>query len=780
MNAKDIVKKMTLEEKVSICVGENSWQTKAFPEYGIPSLFMCDGPSGLRKQERKSGTVEINDSIKATAYPAACTMATSFDEETEKEVGKCIAQEAKNQKAGLVLGPGINIKRNPLCGRNFEYFSEDPVVAGRMGAALINGIQSEGIGACLKHFACNNQEYDRFNSNGVIDERTLREIYLKGFEIAVKTSHPKSLMSSYPAINGVHSSNNKKLLHDVLRQEWGFDGMVVTDWGGMSDRVEAMVAGNDLCMPGGSKYMEKEVIEAVESGKLDEKYIDECASNIISLALSQSEVLKEDYDADYNAHHELAIKAATAGAVLLKNENNVLPLNKEDKVLVVGAMAKNMRYQGSGSSHINAYKVDQPIDNFDNYIFAQGCDDDGDSNETLLNEIKDKAKDVKTIVVFAGLPYRYESEGFDRDNLLMPKGHLDMIKTARETGKKVVVVLACGCVVDCNWEVNADAILYIGLAGEGVGKATSKLLYGEVNPSGKLSETWPMKYEDVPNHKFFATQTDALYKEGIYVGYRYFDTVNMPVRYPFGYGLSYSKFDYKDFHLEGKEIVGTITNDSEVAGKEIVEVYVGLNNSPIYNPSKQLKDFTKVSLLPHESKEVRFTLSDDYFMSYADGWKVIDGDYTIYVGSSSRDIKAKLDKHVSGEKVTENPNLKNTWYETLTGEVSDEDYEKLLGYKYVPKKLKKGEFTMENTINEMKDYSWAMRKLYKEDEKRIAKVYGGKVDYNNPDFKMMMNSSSGAPLRTMIIFGSLQISQAEGLLDMANGHYLRGIGKIIK
>lgn len=779
MNVKEIVEKMTLEEKISICTGADFWKTKEFAQYGIPAIFMCDGPSGLRKQENASDMLGVNRSRKATAFPAACTMANSWDEQMEELVGKSIGQQARNQKVAMVLGPGINIKRNPLCGRNFEYFSEDPLLSGRMGASFIKGLQSEKIACSLKHFACNNQEHNRLISNGVIDERALREIYLKGFEIAVKSAKPRTIMSAYTLVNGIHCSDHKKLLTDILREEWGFDGLVVTDWGGLNNKIKAMEAGNDLCMPGGSDYMEKEVAEAVRTGSLDEKYIDTCAGRIIQLALEGVEALKEDYEADYEKHHQITIKAAENCAVLLKNEK-VLPLQKDQKVLVVGALAKNVRYQGAGSSHINPIRIDQPLDCFENAIYAAGCDDQGDTTIELLKEIEEKAQTVDTIVVFAGLPDCYESEGFDRVNILMPIGHIKMIEKAKETGKKVVVVLTCGCVVDCDWEKNADAILFMGLAGEGAGKAVVHLLYGEANPSGKLSESWPMRYEDVNNHSFYGTQSDALYKESIFVGYRYYDKAKVAVRYPFGYGLSYSQFIYHNFHLEGNKVVGEIENNSEVVGKEIVQLYVGLKDATIIHPEKQLKDFVKVELLPHEKKEISFELKDDFFTCYMDGWKVVDGDYIISVASSCQDIKEQLEYHISGVVIQKDPSLEGSWYETLQGEIKDADWEKLLGYHYQPKKLEKGKFTLENTVMELKDYSLVMKIMYKSVEKVVAKGLGIRPDYNNPEFKMMMNSSAGAPLRSMMISGGIKGGIFPGLVEMANGHYIKGIVKMIK
>ena len=779
MKAKKILEKMTLQEKVSLCMGLDFWQTKPFLKYDLPSMFMCDGPTGLRKQEDVGDNLGINNSRVATCFPTAVTMANTWNIDLEKKLGKHIGEQAKNQKVGMVLGPGVNIKRNPLCGRNFEYFSEDPYLAGKMGSSFIQGLQSKGISCSLKHFACNNQEYSRFTSDGIIDERTLNEIYLKAFEICVKEAKPKCVMSSYPKINGKHCSNNKKLLNDILRDKWGFDGIVVTDWGGMDDRIEAMRAGNDLIMPGGSDYMEKAVIEAVNNHELDEKDIDKCALRIIDFVLKQSDVIKSNCEVDYDAHHKFALKASIEGCVLLKNEN-VLPLDKKDKLLIVGAMAKNIRYQGVGSSHVNAYKVDEPIDYFKGCEFVLGADDYGDSSDALLQEIEDKAKDRDKIIVFAGLPERYESEGFDREDLFLPKGHLQMIEKAKQTGKKVVVVLVCGCVVDMAWQDNADAILYTGLAGEAVGQAVNNLLYGKANPSGRLSETWPIKYEDVVNSKFFDTQADALYKESIYVGYRYYDSANIPVRYPFGYGLSYSKFKYKNISFKNNKIKLTIANDSEYDGYEVIQVYVSQTDCPIYKPSKELKAFKKIFVKAHEEKEIEFIVNDDFFLMYDDGWKISKGTYVISIGISSRDIISEFKLKVKGEVIEKKDYLTDSWYETFTGNIDDKVWEKLLGYKYEPKKLKKGQFTLENSIEEMKNYSLIMKIMYKAVEKTIAKSNGGKIDYDNPEFKMMMACSAGGPMRSMMISGGIKGDLFYGLVEIANGHYLKGLIRMIK
>ena len=782
MNIKETLKKMSLQEKISLCEGKDFWQTVTFENHGIPSFFMCDGPSGLRKQDLSGGLdmLGINKSYKSTCFPAAVTTASSWDRKVLYSVGQAMGEEALDQKVAVVLGPGANIKRNPLCGRNFEYFSEDPILAGNMAASFIKGMQSTGVGCSLKHYSCNSQELSRFSSDGIIDERTLREIYLKAFEIAVKEAQPATVMSSYPKINGVHASDNKKLLNDILREEWGFKGLVMTDWGGMNDRIEAFKAGNDLMMPGGSHYMEKAVMEAVNSGKLSEEDVDKCAERIIERALIAAEVLKEEYRADYAKHHEVAVKAAEGGVVLLKNEDGLLPLKEEQKILVVGAMAKEARYQGAGSSRINPMNLENPIDYLGNYDFTQGCDLYGDTTDELLKEIEEKAGKADAVVVFAGLPDRYESEGYDRDNMLMPEGHVKMIETAARANKNTVVLLSCGSAVECDWADEVKAVMYLGLAGEAVGKASYDLLFGKVNPSGKLAESWPYHYSDVISSSYYGKTKDALYKEGIYVGYRYYDKAGVEVRWPFGYGLSYTTFKLEDLKVEGNTVSVKVTNTGERAGSEVVQLYIRADDCELYRPTRELKHFEKISLLAGETREVTFKLNDSDFIVWDNGFKKAAGNYTIEIGNSSRNIVLKKDLVVEGEKVSAAPWQKGSWYETLTGVPSQAEWENMLGRTYEPAKIAKGSFTMENSVEEMKDHSLIMKIMYKAVEKTIAKGCGGKIDYDNPEFKMMMAASAGSPIRSMAISGGMNDGLFQGMVDMANGHFFKGIIRMIK
>lgn len=774
MNIDEILKQMTLPEKIAFCSGENFWETKKYEKYGIPSLFMCDGPHGLRKQEDVADMLGVNESRKATCFPAEVTTAGSWDPELLAEIGAAIGEEAKEQGVGLVLGPGANLKRNPLCGRNFEYFSEDPYLAGKLAAGFIRGAEAQGISTSLKHFAANSQEKSRFNSDSVLDERTLRELYLTAFEIAVKEGKPSTVMCAYPKLNGVHCSDSKTLLTDILRTEWGFSGLVVTDWGAMNDRIEGFRVGCDLSMPGGSDYMEKDVLQAVKNGTLPESCVDDSARRVLKLVFHAAETLSKKAACDYEAHHALAKRAAMEGAVLLKNEGGILPLKQDAKIAVIGAMAKSLRYQGAGSSHINPTKLAQPLDFLPDAIYAPGCDERGDTTDALLAEARTAARQAEIAVVFAGLPDRCESEGFDRDDMKMPAGHLRMIEAVASANPNTVVILLCGCAVECPWADSVKGILYMGLPGQAGGEAVADLLYGRISPSGKLAESWPFTYEDVPSSKVYGKTTDALYQEGVYVGYRYYDKSGTAVRWPFGYGLSYTAFAYSDLTTDGDTVSVAVKNTGAFAGAEVVQLYLHAPQDGLHRPLQELKGFRKVFLQPDESRTVTFPLTDRSFAVWQDGWKVPGGAYTVCVGG----LTASIEK--SGETLPIPAWQGGSWYERCTGKPNQTDWEALLGRRYTLPVLKKGSFTMDNTVMEMKDHSLIMKIMFKAVEATIAKGYGGKKDYENPNFRMQLASSAGAPIRSMQISGGMKGGVLPGMLEMANGHFFRGIWKMIK
>lgn len=777
----DILSKMTLEDKISLCNGADFWHSKAMAQYGIPAVTMSDGPHGVRCQKNGADMLGVNESEPATCFPTAVTSGATWDAELLKAEGQAIGEEGLSYGVDVVLGPGVNIKRNPLCGRNFEYFSEDPCIAGAMGAAWVQGAQSTGAGTSLKHFAANNQEYKRFNGNSQVDERTLRELYLPAFETVVKAAQPETVMCSYPRINNVHASDNHWLLTDVLRRDWGFEGLVVTDWGALCDRVKAMHAGCDLSMPGGSTYMEDWVAAAVKDGSLPESDVDACAARVIALAL-KGESRPKGRAFDKDAHNALAQKIAENGAVLLKNEDNILPLDVGG-IALIGEMARTMRYQGAGSSHINPTQLTTLCDAMPGVPFAAGCDVKGTVTEESLREAAETAKQAKVAVVCVGLPDIYESEGFDRETMAMPEGHIRLIETVAAANPNTVVVLFCGCAVEMPWLDKVKAVLYMGLPGQAGGAAAANLLTGKANPSGKLTETWPLCYDDVPSRDTFGKKTTH-YKEGLYAGYRYYDKAGKAVRFPFGYGLSYTQFAYSDLKIEGRTVTAAVTNTGCTAGAEVVQLYVAPPKNGLYRPAKELKGFAKVSLQPGESRTVRFELNDRSFAVWCDGcWKVPMGSYEICVGASVADIRLHTALAVDGVSLAAPDWQKGSWYETLQGLPTDAEFEKLCGSPLQSDpEPKKGAFTMEHSTMELKDISAVMMQMFKGTEATIAKNFGGKADYSDPTFKMMVMSGADAPLRAAVLSscGMFPANLAEGMLALANGHPLNGVKKLIK
>ena len=777
MNIEQILEKMTLEEKIALCSGADFWHTKEMKNLEIPSMMMCDGPHGLRKQEESADMLGINESVAATSFPTAVLSACSWDKALLKKEGEAIAREAISNHVSMVLGPGANIKRNPLCGRNFEYFSEDPYLSGKLAVAHISGAEKTGTASSLKHFALNNQEYKRFSSDSLADERTMREIYLAGFETAVKEGKPSTVMSSYNKINGVFSSDNEWLLTKLLREEWGFDGLVVTDWGGMSDRIEAFKAGCDLMMPGGSEYMEKEAAMAVKNGELSEEDVTRSARRVLELLAKTKRETSEP--ADMEKHYELARQIAEESAVLLKNEDRMLPLKEESEVVFVGHMAKEIRYQGTGSSHINPWKLVNVTDVCPNVRFVEGCLADGSANETLLKEAEEAAKSAKKVVIFAGLTEIYESEGFDREHMKMPEGHVKMIEHVAEVNPNVIVVLMSGSAIEVPWIDRVKAVLYMGLPGEAGGEAIVNLLFGKANPSGKLAETWPLSYDDCICKDYYGEpHKDAQYREGIYVGYRYYESANVKVRFPFGYGLSYTEFVYSDLKVEGNRVSCTVENTGNLAGKEIIQLYIEPVNSRVHRPERELKGFEKIELAPGESKKVIFTLNDRSFAIWDNGWKVPDGYYHVCIGRNCHEMCLSEEIYIAGVEVSDAENLPN-WYRLLRGIPSQNDLEILLGRKIIEKPVRKGEFTKENTVMEMKEHSLIMKIVYFFMETVMAKKYGGK-DYSNPTFKMMMIMSMDCSVSGMQVNSGIKGHLLQGLVEIANGRFLKGIKLMFK
>lgn len=776
MNIEEILEKMTLEEKIALCSGGDFWHTKEMPQYGVPAIMMCDGPHGLRKQEESEDMLGINESVPATGFPTAAISACSWDKALLKEMGEVIAREAIANGVNVVLGPGANIKRNPLCGRNFEYYSEDPYLTGKLAAAQISGIEKTGVGSSLKHFALNNQEYKRFSSDSIADERAMREIYLAGFETAVKEGKPSTVMCAYNKINGTYCSDNHWLLTEVLREQWGFDGLVVTDWGAMSDRIKGFAAGCDLMMPGGSDYMERESAEAVRRGELSEAAVNASARRVLELIARTA--VNEHPKADLQAHYDLARKIGEESAVLLKNEEKILPLQEESEVVFIGAMAKKIRNQGTGSSHVNPWKLTNVIDACPNVKFYEGCFLDGSTTEKLLNEAEEAAGSAKMAVVFAGLPDIYESEGFDRETMKMPEGHVQMIERVAAVNPNVIVVLMCGSPVELPWIDHVKAVLYMGLPGEAGGEAIKNLLFGKANPCGKLAETWPIRYEDCICSDYYGKK-DAQYRESIYVGYRYYESANVRVRFPFGYGLSYTEFEYSDLKVEGKRVSCMVKNTGAVSGKEIVQLYIEPVNSRVQRPERELKGFEKVELEPGETKKVSFLLNDRSFAVWMDGcWKEPEGEYNICIGKNCHEMCLIEEIHRTG-KFVENPEDLPGWYKNLRGIPAKEELENLIGRKIIENPVKKGVFTKENTVMEMKEHSLIMKLIYWGVEFVMVWRYGGKK-YTDPTFKMMMLMSMDCSISGMQINGRIKGHVLDGLLEMANGRFFKGMERMLK
>ena len=773
MDHAELISKMTDEEKASLCSGADFWHTKGVARLGIPQMMLTDGPHGLRKQIGKNDHLGLNAAYPATCFPTASAAANSWDEAMIEQMGRRLGAETRAQRVGVILGPGVNIKRSPLCGRNFEYYSEDPLLAGKCAAALIRGVQSNGIAACVKHFAANSQETLRMTSDSVMDERTLREIYLPAFEIAVKEGRVKCLMTSYNMLNGQYTNENEHLLQDILTREWGYDGLIVTDWGGDNDRVRGLIAGNSLEMPGTGGETDRQILEAVQSGAVERELLDERVARLLRLVSDAEEAFGNAPGCDMAEHHEFAARFAEECAVLLKNEGGILPLKKDAKIAVIGAMAKKLRYQGAGSSHINPTGLSQPLDFLPDAIYAPGCDDRGDTTEDLLSQAAKTAQEAEIAVIFAGLPDRYESEGFDRADMKMPEGQLRMIDAVTAANPNTVVVLLSGSAVECPWADRVKGILYMGLPGQAGGDAVADLLCGRANPSGKLAESWPLSYADVPSSEIYGKTDDALYEEGLYVGYRYYEKSGVAVRWPFGFGLSYTTFAYSDLTVDGNAVSVAVKNTGSFAGAEVVQLSVKTPQDGLHRPIRELKGFQKIFLEPGQRQTVTFSLTDRSFAVWQDGWKIPAGKYTVCIGG----LTASIEK--SGETLPIPAWQGGSWYERCTGKPNQTDWEAMLGRTYMPPMLKKGSFTMDNTVMEMKDYSLIMKIMFKAVEASIAKGFGGKKDYEDPEFRMLMNSSAGSPLRSMQISGGMKGGVMPGMLEMANGHFLRGLRRMI-
>jgi beta-glucosidase len=800
----DIVRQLSLEEKASLCSGKDFWTLKSIERLGLASIMVTDGPHGLRKQAGGSDHLGINQSVPAACFPAACASSCSFDRDLLREIGAAMGEECLQEQVAVILGPGANIKRSPLCGRNFEYFSEDPYLSGEMAAALIGGVQSKGVGTSLKHYAANNQETRRMTSNSVVDERAFREIYLASFEGAVKKSQPWTVMCSYNLINGIYASDNKRLLSDILRDEWGFKGLVMTDWGAVDDRVQGILAGLDLEMPGSGGINDAKIIEAVKSGVLDEKILDKAVLRVVELILKSRENAKTAYAYDAAAHHQLARRAAAESAVLLKNEGKILPLlggtgapaGAGGKTLaVIGAFAEKPRYQGAGSSRINPFKLESPLEELRKAGFsveyAPGYTlgpAEGKPEAKLIAEAAALAAKQDIAVVFAGLPDEYESEGFDRSSLDMPSGHNELIEAVAKANPNTVVVLLLGAPVILPWASRVKGILLLYLGGQAVGGAAADLLSGLRDPGGRLAETWPLSLADAPSYRYFPGGAKTVeYRESVFVGYRYYNTADKPVAYPFGYGLSYTSFEYSDLKLsrdefkagEELEISFTVKNSGGRPGAEAAQLYVAWDSSKIFRPRMELKGFEKIRLESGESRTLTITLDTRSFAYYHPldrVWALEGGTCSILVGSNSRDLRLRQNLRVAGDgREASLAALKNKAPEYFAmaasgGEglvVSDASFEALYGRPLPPAERLPGEpFTLNSTIGDIKDTPPGQA-LLQQISAGVEKTFGAGDGVRLMIDRMIMDM----PLRTlnMMAPGGMPPGALEGILNALNG-----------
>ena len=794
---KDLISQMTLKEKASLCSGKDFWHLKSIERLGLPEIMVCDGPHGLRKQNAENKKVGIGNSYPATCFPTAVTTACSWDRDLIYKMGQALAEECLQHGVSVLLGPGVNMKRSPLCGRNFEYFSEDPELAGEMGAAFIAGVQSKGIGTSLKHFAGNSQEMKRMTSNSIIDERALREIYLRAFEKAVKKSQPWTVMNAYNLLNGTYCSENDWLQNKVLRDEWGFKGAVVSDWGAVNDRVAGLNAGNDLEMPSSGGVNDAKIVEAVKCGVIDETTLDERVDKLIDIILKGAANKKPGYKFDVKAHNLLSRQIAEQSMVLLKNDGNILPLKRVEGeyVAVIGAFADNPRYQGAGSSIINPTMIDSGRRAFNNspisVKFADGYDRSGKrkNEDAYITEACNLAKNASKAVVFIGLTDDYESEGFDRSTMKLPDGHNRLVEAVSRVNDNVIVVLEGGSPVEMPWADDVKAILNAYLGGQSVAPAIVDVLTGKANPCGKLAETYPVCLKDTPtSFRYPDSKEDVQYRESIFIGYRYYDKVERNVRFPFGFGLSYTSFEYSDIKLkkknltkgEGAKVTFTIKNTGDVAGSEIAQVYVAKPESKIFRAPKELKGFVKIHLEPGEEKKVTVELDDRAFAFWntaTEDWCVESGEYKILVGASSRDIRleaaAKM-KSEDDETIVDLRESAGVYFDGDPARAREDDFKVIHGgeFKLAPEITSD---SLNNSIERSKD-------------KGLAKFIYNTVDLamkpkGGVGSSMITNTIMQTPIRNYVSMsnGLFTEDMADGLLKVFEGKDVaKGVGKIAK
>ncbi len=802
MKHPELINKMSLEQKAAFVSGLDYWHTQGCEELGLPSINITDGPHGLRKKNENKKTsqgIGLGNSVPSTCFPPAATSSCSWDPELLTMAGEALGEECLKEKVSVVLGPGMNIKRSPVCGRNFEYFSEDPVLAGKLAAGLVKGVQSKGIGTSLKHFACNSQEAYRMIVDEVVDERALRELYLTAFEIAVKEADPWTIMNSYNRINGEYASQNEYLQKKVLRDEWGFKGLIVTDWGSSVDRIPGLNFGTDLEMPSSGGYNTKKIIEAVNSGELSVDVLNERVDTVVDLILKSKPALKADCDFSFDAHHEVARRVAEGSMVLLKNDDKVLPLKNGQSVAVIGELAAAPRFQGAGSSVINPTKLDNALDELKklgvNVTYAKGYEKKKDVvDEALFAEAVNTAKNADIALVFVGLTEEFEGEGYDRMNIDMPSCHNALVSEIAKVNPNTVVVLAAGSVITMPWVNEVKAILNSGLGGQATGSAVANVLTGKVNPSGKTSETYPLSFSDNPTFgNYPGGPVTSEHRESVYIGYRYYDTAKKEVLFPFGFGLSYTQFEYSDLTLSADSINENdnltvsfkVKNVGEVAGAEVTQLYVADRVSTIYRPEKELKAFKKVFLEAGEEKEITFTLSKRdfaFFNVYSGEFQVESGEFAILIGASSRDMRLAKAVTVTSESTAVIPDYKASapaYYTADIAGITAAQFEAVLGR---PLPSSKRDTTKPIDIycclDDARHTKWGGR-LCRLIEGIMAKM-GSDA---NGDGKMIAAMATQIPIRNFIAMsmGVFGVEMADGLLMILNDDKssFRGLCKII-
>lgn len=790
---KQMLKVLTIEEKAALLSGKTVWETRDIPRLQIPSVTCSDGPNGIRRQVGKGDHLGLNSSLSATCFPTSATIGNSWDIELAEQIGAALGSEAAALGVDILLGPGLNIKRSPLCGRNFEYFSEDPYLSGKLAAGYVRGIQSQGVAACPKHFAVNSQEERRMSMNAVLDERTLREIYLTGFEIAVKEGGAQTLMTSYNEVNGVYANENKHLLQDILRDDWGFEGIVITDWGGSNDHIAGVAAGSNLEMPTPGFDSAISLVQAWRDGKITEKEIDRCVEGLLEVIFSLKDknspgtaepaVSKEDA----REHHKLAERAAAESIVLLKNEDGILPLDPNARTAVIGDFARKARYQGAGSSNVNSIRQENVTDLLEEYPilmlgYAQGYRRNSPRDPKLEEEALAIASQADQILYFSGLDEIIEAEGMERKHMKLPENQIALLKKLAGLGKKVIAVLNGGSSIEMPWENCCAAIVHGYLGGQAGAGAMLKVLTGQVNPSGKLNETYPVSYEDTPAFNYYPAKfRDSQYRESIYVGYRYYDTADIKVQYPFGYGLSYTSFEYSELTVTQNEAAFILKNTGERDGAEVAQLYVGCRDGKVFRPVRELKGFTKVFLKAGEEKKVSVPLDEKAFRYWdvkTGRWEVEEGEYQIMIGASSRDIRLTAALSVKGttDIIPYSRSMMESYYTGKIRKVPDAQFAALMGGK-IPQERTTEELTVNDALCQMeKAKSPLARLIYR----ILTNIKDRSEEKGKPDLNVLFIYN--IPFRGIakMTNGIVSMKMAEGMVTVVNGHFFKGMGHIIR